>query len=161
MSDFALRVRALIAAGEGYQRAFATAVGLGRTEAAALGHLFHGGPQTPTHLAGRLQLTGGTVTGLAERMVTAGYVTRTRFPEDRRKVLLALTPAGRTLIERGFEVFAAEVERAVRATSPAVRDEVSAVLDRITVSLETSADTVAGETTPGDVNGFTSTPGGL
>lgn len=99
MSDLALQVRALIAAGEGYQRAFAAAVGFGRTDVAALGHLYHGGPQTPTHLADRLHLTGSTVTGLADRMVTAGYVTRSRFPEDRRRVLLALTPAGRRLIE--------------------------------------------------------------
>jgi hypothetical protein len=42
-----------------------------------------------------------------------------------------------------------------------VRDEVSTVLDRITVSLEASADTLAGDTTPEEVNGFTSAPGGL
>jgi DNA-binding MarR family transcriptional regulator len=83
-------------------------------------------------------------------MVTAGYVTRTRFPEDRRKVLLALTPAGRRLIERGFDVFVADVDRAVGITSTAVHREASAVLDRITGALEVSAAALAGDVAPAE-----------
>jgi DNA-binding MarR family transcriptional regulator len=52
-------------------------------------------------------VTNGNVTGLVERLVAEGLVTRTPDPTDRRTQIVALTPAGR----HGFKTMAATHER--------------------------------------------------
>jgi DNA-binding MarR family transcriptional regulator len=42
-----------------------------------------------------LMVTGGNVTGLTDQLVGEGLVERTHDPEDRRALLVKLTPAGR------------------------------------------------------------------
>ena len=54
----------------------------------------------------RMMVSNGNVTGLIERLVTDGLVTRTPRPSDRRTVTVQLTEAGR----RDFEAMAAEHE---------------------------------------------------
>jgi len=46
-----------------------------------------------------LHLDSGTLTPLLKRMELAGFVTRSRDPEDERRVLVALTPSGQSLRE--------------------------------------------------------------
>ncbi|MCU1536529.1 MAG: transcriptional regulator, MarR family, partial [Humibacillus sp.] len=50
-----------------------------------------------------------SVTNAVDRLEDAGLVTRTAHPEDRRTVLVALTPTGRTLAERATEALNSEV----------------------------------------------------
>lgn len=45
-------------------------------------------------LSGHLGVTTPTVSGLVDRLVTKGLLGRRADPEDRRRVLLTLTPAG-------------------------------------------------------------------
>lgn len=47
-------------------------------------------------LSRRMMVTNGNVTGLIERLVADGLVTRTPRPTDRRTVTVRLTEAGRT-----------------------------------------------------------------
>jgi DNA-binding MarR family transcriptional regulator len=47
---------------------------------------------TMTNLAKRLRVTVGTLTTAMNRLVEKGYCTRYRLEEDKRKVLIALTP---------------------------------------------------------------------
>lgn len=47
---------------------------------------------TMTHLAKRLRVTVGTLTTAMNRLVEKGYATRYRLEEDKRKVLISLTP---------------------------------------------------------------------
>jgi DNA-binding MarR family transcriptional regulator len=42
-----------------------------------------------------LMVTGGNVTGLTDQLVAEGLVERTHDPEDRRALIVKLTPAGR------------------------------------------------------------------
>lgn len=53
-----------------------------------------------------LMVTGGNVTGLTDQLVAEGLVERTHDPEDRRALIVKLTPAGR----RQFLRMAAEHE---------------------------------------------------
>ena len=46
---------------------------------------------TMTHLARRLRVTVGTLTTAMNRLVEKGYTRRYREPEDKRKVMIALT----------------------------------------------------------------------
>ena len=50
-------------------------------------------------LAHRISLSQGTVTSILDRLVARGLVTRERAREDRRKVLLRLSPEGKTVLQ--------------------------------------------------------------
>ncbi|MEU6971026.1 MarR family transcriptional regulator [Kitasatospora aureofaciens] len=76
-------------------RATRTPGALSLTHARALRTLADRGPLTITQLAAGTETTGAATTQLVNGLVSAGYVTRTRPPEDKRSVLVALTEAGR------------------------------------------------------------------
>jgi DNA-binding MarR family transcriptional regulator len=62
-------------------------------------------------LAERLYVTKGNVSGLVDRLVTAGLVERRPVPEDRRSHALYLTEAGLDLARRGIAAQTAYVAR--------------------------------------------------
>jgi DNA-binding MarR family transcriptional regulator len=49
---------------------------------------------TPSEIAGQFGITLGAVTGFIDRVYKLGLITRTRSEEDRRLVLIQLTPEG-------------------------------------------------------------------
>ncbi|MBO6782549.1 MAG: MarR family transcriptional regulator [Alphaproteobacteria bacterium] len=51
-------------------------------------------------LSRRMMVTNGNVTGLIDRLVDEGLVTRTPDPDDRRVQVIELTPSGRRSFER-------------------------------------------------------------
>ncbi|MBX3274343.1 MAG: MarR family transcriptional regulator [Sandaracinaceae bacterium] len=53
---------------------------------------------TPSALARAVSLSGGTVTGIVDRLVARGLATRERSADDKRQVLLRLTPSGRAAV---------------------------------------------------------------
>ena len=59
--------------------------------------LLDGAPLTVGSLGGRLDMDTGTITPLVKRLESAGFVTRTRDPEDERRVIVDLTPQGRAI----------------------------------------------------------------
>jgi DNA-binding MarR family transcriptional regulator len=68
-------------------QAIADRLGLNPTDHKCLGLLVDAGrPVTPGELATLTGLTTGAVTGVVDRLEAAGFVRRTRDPEDRRKV---------------------------------------------------------------------------
>ncbi|MDF3288197.1 MarR family winged helix-turn-helix transcriptional regulator [Streptomyces silvisoli] len=58
-------------------------------------------------LMAQLQLTSGAVTNRVRRLESSGWVTRDFDPDDRRSVLVTLTPAGE---KRALDVFAVKTE---------------------------------------------------
>jgi len=64
-----------------------------------LQHMLEQGPMTTGMLAQAVSLSPATVTGILDRMERHGLVTRERRPEDKRRVLVAVTDAGRTAAE--------------------------------------------------------------
>src|SRR5688500_10848633 len=59
--------------------------------------LVNDAPQTVGALGARLDMDTGTITPLLKRLNAAGLLTRTRDPDDERRVLVELTPRGRAL----------------------------------------------------------------
>lgn len=57
--------------------------------------LLEGAPLSVGSLGGRLDMDTGTITPLVKRLEAAGLVTRTRDPNDERRVLVDLTSRGR------------------------------------------------------------------
>jgi MarR family transcriptional regulator, organic hydroperoxide resistance regulator len=59
---------------------------------------------TVSELGQRLKLDSGTLTPLLKRLEASGLLARQRDTEDERRVLVRLTPAGRTLKARAAKV---------------------------------------------------------
>ncbi|MAQ86402.1 MAG: MarR family transcriptional regulator [Maritimibacter sp.] len=90
-------------------------------------------PQSVGSLGERLHLDSGTLTPLLKRMEQAGLVRRSRDPKDERRVLVALTDAGRALKadaarvpETLFDAFGMSVE-----DIEALRDQLQDVVRRL------------------------------
>src|SRR5215208_5658640 len=71
----------------------AEAARLSRTDWRCLDLLGTRGPLTAGQLAEAMRLTSGAITGLIDRLETAGYVRRVHDPNDRRRVIVELTEA--------------------------------------------------------------------
>jgi len=54
---------------------------------------------SPGQLVTQTLVTSGTMTNRVDRLVTRGYVVRHPDPHDRRGVIVALTPAGREVVD--------------------------------------------------------------
>jgi DNA-binding MarR family transcriptional regulator len=59
--------------------------------------LLDGGPRTVGALGAALDMDTGTITPLVKRLEAAGRVSRTRDSKDERRVVVDLTPVGRSL----------------------------------------------------------------
>jgi MarR family 2-MHQ and catechol resistance regulon transcriptional repressor len=64
--------------------------------------LFHLGPLCQRALGEKLLRSGGNLTLVIDNLEKKGWVRRERQPDDRRKVLVSLTPKGRARIEKVF-----------------------------------------------------------
>ncbi len=87
-------------------------------------------------LMAHLQLTSGAVTNRVRRLEENGWVTRDFDPDDRRSVLVTLTPAGR---KRALEVFAVKTETEyalLSAMSPTAQRRVNDELRTVLLTLE-------------------------
>ncbi|KAA8996229.1 winged helix DNA-binding protein [Paenibacillus spiritus] len=62
------------------------------------------GEQRLGDLADRLDFTSGAITALCDKLDAAGFAARRRKEDDRRTVLLDITPAGRRMMERNRNV---------------------------------------------------------
>ncbi|WP_051510239.1 MarR family winged helix-turn-helix transcriptional regulator [Intrasporangium oryzae] len=79
-------------------------------------------------IGSRLQVHPTSVTNAVDRLEDAGLVTRRSHPEDRRAVLVSLTPSGRELAERATKVLNAEVFERPELSS----EDLGALVDVIT-----------------------------
>lgn len=85
----------------------------------AIMFLMVSGETTMTHLAQMLRLEKGSVTAVAERLVSAGLAERQTDPGDRRKAMLRLTAQGRALAEAFREANARQLDLRIGRLSDA------------------------------------------
>jgi len=71
-----------------------------KTQYYVLEMLIKRGDQTVTALAEIVMLTSGAITGIADKLIEAGYVSRIRSEDDRRVVRLHITEEGREFVEK-------------------------------------------------------------
>jgi DNA-binding MarR family transcriptional regulator len=75
-------------------------------------HMLEGhGELAMSRLADMLDVSFSAATGLVDRVEERGFVERIRVPEDRRVVLVRITPAGRQMLDDVELVRAALIER--------------------------------------------------
>lgn len=83
--------------------------GINVTDAQCLNLLSLDGPMTPGQLAQAMGITtGGAITAVVDRLEKAGYVKRTRDPDDRRRVIVEPIPEKLGKIGGYFEPIAKE-----------------------------------------------------
>lgn len=66
--------------------------------------LWEGGAPSVSQLGDRLFLDSATLTPLLKRMEAAGWILRTRNPNDERQVVIALTETGRDLKNQAKDI---------------------------------------------------------
>ena len=89
---------------DGVDQRAAARFGISRTDLRCIDVLRTRGPSTATELAGAVGLTSGGLSIALERLERAGYISRRRHPNDRRKVIVEATAAVEPL---EIEVFGA------------------------------------------------------
>ncbi|AMM34759.1 hypothetical protein SA2016_4107 (plasmid) [Sinomonas atrocyanea] len=87
------------------RQCYATGLGVGRSDFLALGHIYSSGPLQPRELGVLMGMGSGTLTPLLDRLEERGYAVRTRYPRDRRRLLIELSPRGRAVMEAASAEF--------------------------------------------------------
>jgi DNA-binding MarR family transcriptional regulator len=92
-----------------FDQAVADALGMNRTDMRCTDVLDREGPVTAGRLAEATGLTTGAITTVIDRLERAGLARRLRDPDDRRRVLVELTPEAR---ERGRRFYVGHAQLA-------------------------------------------------
>ena len=77
-----------------------------------------------------------TATRMLDCLARDGYVERRHSEEDRRSVLVSLTPSGRIAVEAAHEQVSAFRRRVFESLEPAEREQAAALLNRLSEVLE-------------------------
>jgi len=79
------------------------ALGVTPVQGLVLNFLHDNDRTTSGSLGRRVMLDSATLTGVLDRLESSGLLVREKHPEDRRAVLVCLTPAGRELASRLYQ----------------------------------------------------------
>jgi DNA-binding MarR family transcriptional regulator len=89
----------------------------------------------PTDFAATLMLTTSGTTKRLDRLEAAGYVTREPDPADRRGVLIALTPQGRSLVDTAAAKHLANEQRLLSGMTGAEQRQLAGLLRKLSITL--------------------------
>ena len=87
-------------------------------------------------LANRLCVHPSTITGVIQRLADKGLIDRQKRPEDRRAVVLTLTPEGRQLLERAPHVAQGQLVAALRKLPGEEVTQLRGTLEQIVTGME-------------------------
>jgi DNA-binding MarR family transcriptional regulator len=91
---------------------------------------------TPSELADTTMVTSGAVTKRVDRLEAQGYVSRTVSADDARSRTIALTPAGRALIDDLFPRHVENERRLLAGLTPAEQDQLAGLLEKWSKALD-------------------------
>jgi DNA-binding MarR family transcriptional regulator len=111
--------------------ALAKLLGLLDSDIVALEHVLRAGELSAVALARRMPLSSGGTAAVIDRLCTAGLVSRTRDPQDRRRVVLRATPGVEQRLGELLAPLVADVDAATRELSATQR----AVVERFLACL--------------------------
>lgn len=89
------------------------------------------GPQFPTALAAELRSAPSSITRLCDRLEAKGLLTRSSATGNRKQVVLAISAAGRRVVDAVTRVRREEIAALVAAVPPARRHGVVAALTEL------------------------------
>ncbi len=126
MAEIGTEVQEFQNATDTVDEAVAELLGLNRTDQRCLGVLFVRGPLTAGQLAEAAALSPGAMTAVLDRLERAGFVRRVREEQDRRRVLVEVTPEARRRAEELYGPIAADGFAAMRRVST---EDLAMILD--------------------------------
>lgn len=91
---------------------------------------------SPGELLAATMVTSGTMTNRLDQLEKAGLVKRLENPEDRRGVIIALTPEGLKRIDAAVAAHVANQQRLVAGLTPEERDALDALLRKFLATFE-------------------------
>ncbi|WP_026622091.1 DNA-binding MarR family transcriptional regulator [Ensifer sp. WSM1721] len=91
---------------------------------------------SPGDLLAATMVTSGTMTNRIDQLEKAGLVERLNNPEDRRGVIIALTPEGLKRIDAAATAHVANQQRLVAGLAPGDREALDALLRKFLATLE-------------------------
>jgi DNA-binding MarR family transcriptional regulator len=89
----------------------------------------------PTDFAETLMLTSSGTTKRLDRLEAAGHITRQPDPSDRRGILIALTPKGRSLVDNATGKHMANERRVLSGLTAAERRQLAGLLRKLRITL--------------------------
>ena len=98
------------------------------SQLSVLFHLGFYGPQSPGELAGRERVTPPSMNRTLNGLEEAGYITRSKSPDDARKVVVELTPAATALVAETRRLRTAWFSRRLAELDPAERADLLRVV---------------------------------
>ena len=105
--------------------------GLGISDFAVLEILLHKGPLPVNTIGRQVMLTSGSITTAVDRLQKKQFVRRQACPQDRRVTYVALTAAGRALIQEVFNAHASQLEAVFEPLSTAERSTLATLLKKL------------------------------
>ncbi|MFE8597172.1 MarR family transcriptional regulator [Archangium violaceum] len=102
---------------------------------AVLEALLHLGPMSQSELGRKLLRSNPNMTALLDNLERSKWIQRARSPEDRRVVVVSLTPEGRRVIERVFPAHAAHVTALMGALSAEEQETLGELCKKLGLSL--------------------------
>ncbi|MGM0505602.1 MAG: MarR family winged helix-turn-helix transcriptional regulator [Bacteroidota bacterium] len=98
---------------------------LTQSQFGALEALYHLGPLNQRTIGKKLLKSGGNITLVVDNLERQGWVERRRDPEDRRSLVIHLTPKGRSFIDSLFPKHLAKIREEFSVLSPDEMDELA------------------------------------
>lgn len=86
---------------------------------------------SPGKLLRETLVTSGTMTNRVDRLTARGYVERLPDPNDRRGVLVRLTPEGKVAVDRAFEALLEAERQLMPDFGPDDREQLATLLRRL------------------------------
>ena len=142
-------------AGSYHRAARARHLGIPQIELTAMEHLSVLGGLTPGELGHRLGLTSGGVTALTGRLMEAGWVARSRHPDDGRMRVLSVTPAGEELLREHVEPVLETDDGPLGALPAAEAEPVARALSELAARREAAAAATPGPERVYQADGYT------
>jgi DNA-binding MarR family transcriptional regulator len=135
--DSVLRsIRQLMHAVDLYSRQLSATCNLTGPQLACLRQLQTSGAMTMTALAAAVSLSPATVSGILDRLEARELIQRERQSEDKRRVLVTLTAAGRAAVRRAPPSLQEQFSQRFRALSPGKQDGLERALREIVAMME-------------------------
>ena len=129
--ELAGAVSTLVQGVEHLRHRIAGSEGLSLTEFRAIARVGEFRQLTPKALAQSLELTNGAVTAVTDRLVASRLMERVPHPDDRRSVLLQLTPIGGHIIARVSDVYRAAIADVTSTESIRMIGQIDGFLRRL------------------------------
>lgn len=101
------------------------------TQFAVMARLAERGPLSQNLLGRETAMDAATIKGVVDRLARQGLVETSSDPEDRRRLIVDLTSAGRALFVAKIETAIAVSAKTLAPLSPAERDQLLSLLARL------------------------------